>query len=154
MQIAICIAELSLEPGLTCTMLTHKIFMIHKAHVLLEINYTKLPCNHGNYHLVMHWPYNHVYFVMSYSRRSYCIAGIFHRGVISAFFAVKWDPRKINPRKFVTRTHVCAVLQTVVSVKHVVAILWRLQGSIPFVSSACCCWCLVLCETAHFCLQE
>ena len=33
---------------------------------ILAENFSKLSCNHGNYHLViMHWLHNHVYFVMS-----------------------------------------------------------------------------------------
>jgi len=35
----------------------------------------------------------------------YGIAGIFHQ------FAVEWDPRKINPRKFVTHIHSTSLLQ-------------------------------------------
>ena len=49
-----------------------------------------------------------------------------------------------------THIHVHAVLQTVVPVKQfaaAVAILQRLRGFTLFPSSACCCQCLVLCET-------
>ena len=61
----------------------------------------------------------------------YRIAGIFRGGVIFAFFAVEWDPRKINPRKFMTRIHVCVVLQTVLSMKHVTATIAIPRKQLP-----------------------
>ena len=54
-------AQASSVLGLTfrCCWPFHSLF-------LSEFLYNKLPCNHGNYQLViMHWPHNLVYFVMS-----------------------------------------------------------------------------------------
>ena len=78
----------------------------------------------------------------SFVTNGYHVAGIFRGGVIFAFFAVEWDLRKIHPRKFMTRIHVRVVLQTVLSMKHVTAIVPTLfLGCFP---------CLVLREPAHF----
>ena len=73
-------------------------------------------------------------------RIEYCVADIFRGGVIFAFFAVEWDPRKISPIPSCVPFYVH--LQTFVSVKHVaaaVATLQRLRGSTLILSSACCC---------------
>ena len=97
---------------------------LHKAHVLLEINY-----------LV----------TMATTIWSSCIdhiimSALFTKVILySRHFCIFW---KASPRKFVTRTHMHVILQTVVSMKHVaaaIAILIRLQGWTPCLSSACCC---------------
>ena len=49
---------------------------------------------------------------------TYRIAGIFRGGVIFVFFAVVWNPQKINPRKFVFTG---MNLQTVLFIKHISA---------------------------------
>ena len=61
----------------------------------------------------------------------YCIVGIFRGDVILAFFVVEWDPRKIHPRKFMTRIHVRVVLQTVLSMKHVTATIAIPRKQLP-----------------------
>ena len=66
--------------------------------------------------------------------------GYFHADVIFAFFVVIGSAKKFGHENL-TRIHVSAVQQTVVSVEHVaaaVAIIQRLGESIPFLSSACC----------------
>ena len=55
----------------------------------------------------------------------------FSWGVIFAFFTVEWDLQKINPRKFMTRIHVCVVLPIVLFMKHVTATIVILRRQLP-----------------------